>query len=91
VRSIIRVAKKKDKMCSDYVGSSKPKKERKNVYRNIRKSLGDCEHARDVVLTRASMTCVARALSVLVSFVWYLCVCAHVCTCVYLVIRSLSF
>jgi len=29
----------------------------------IRKSLGDCEHARNVVLTRASMTCVARALS----------------------------
>jgi len=29
----------------------------------IRKSLGDCEHTRNVVLTRASMTCVARALS----------------------------
>ena len=46
----------------------------------IRKSLRDCEHARDVlvVLDQASITCVARALSILVSFVLYLCVCAHV-------------
>ena len=57
----------------------------------IRKSSGDCEHARDVVLAQVSMTCVARALYVLVCFVLYFCVCAHVCTSVYLVIRSLCF
>jgi len=33
--------------------------------------VGDCAHARDVVLARVSMTCVAEAL--------YFCVCAHVC------------
>jgi len=48
----------------------------------IRKSLGDCEHARDVVLVQVSITCIARALSVLVSFVLYFYVCANVCTCV---------
>ena len=35
------------------------------------RGLGDCAHARDVVLARASMTCVAQAL--------YFCVYAHEC------------
>jgi len=39
---------------------------------------------RDVVLARASMTCVARALFVYGWFVWYFCVCADVCICVLL-------
>ena len=33
--------------------------------------MGDCTHARDIVIAWVSMTCVAQA--------WYFCVCAHVC------------
>ena len=45
------------------------------------RALGDCAHARDVVLARASITCVARVLSLCVYVRMYVSVCNCVLIC----------